>query len=341
MNDRRSIDVVIATYNRRELLVEALHGLARQTLSPSEFAVIVVDDGSTPPVRPAIERLSLPYELTILEQPNQGAAAARHHGIVHAEGALIVILDDDMRVPPELLAEHLAAHARGATLVLGRIDDEGAAMARKPIFERMHAALLHRRYEAFRSGGERPCGAHACTGNVSFRLRDYLAVGGFDLDLERSEDSELGVRLEVAGAVVAFADAARTIHRSDVADLEVWMRRNFRYGGCDLRIARKHPALESADPWRFFFMIHPISRVLVALSLAAPSAGARLSRLAIRAAMALDAVGAERAALAGATVSYGLEYFRGMRSEAGSMGTALRGLGAYLGKRRRGSTARA
>ena len=41
-------------------------------------------------MRPALERLSLPYELTILEQPNQGAAAARHHGIVHAEGALIV-----------------------------------------------------------------------------------------------------------------------------------------------------------------------------------------------------------------------------------------------------------
>jgi glycosyltransferase involved in cell wall biosynthesis len=335
MSARKSIDVVIATYNRRELLIEALQGLARQTLAPSAFAVIVVDDGSAPPVRSALLQLSLPYDLTILEQPNLGAAAARHHGIVHARGEVIVILDDDMRVPPELLAEHLAAHARGATLVLGRIDDEGEAMARKPIFERMHAALLRRQYEAFRSGRERPRGAHTCTGNVSFRLRDYLAVGGFDLALKRSEDSELGVRLEEAGAAVAFADAARTVHRSDVADLEVWMRRNFLYGGCDLRIARKHPSLASADPWRFFFLIHPASRVLVALSLAAPSAGARLSRLAIRAAMALDALGAERAALAGATVSYGLEYFRGMRSEAGSLGATLRGLGAYLGKSRR------
>jgi GT2 family glycosyltransferase len=334
MSVHQSITVVIATHNRRDLLIEALRGLAGQTLSPARFAVIVVDDGSAPPVREALSRLSLPYELTLLEQANRGAAAARHHGILRAEGEVIVILDDDMRVPPELLAEHLAAHARGATLVLGRIDDEGEAMARKPIFERMHAALLRRQYEAFRSGRERPRGAHTCTGNVSFRLADYLAVGGFDLGLARSEDSELGVRLEQAGAAVAFADAARTIHRSDVADLDVWMRRNFLYGGCDLRIARKHPALESADPWRFFFLIHPASRVLVALSLAAPSAGARLSRLAIRAAMALDAVGAERAALAGATVSYGLEYFRGMRKEAGSLGATLRGLGAYLDKRR-------
>lgn len=339
MSASTPITVVIATHNRRELLVGALQGLARQTLSPAEFAVVVVDDGSDPPVRPALERLNLPYELAIFEQPNRGAAAARHLGILHARGEVIVIIDDDMRVPSNFLAEHLAAHARGATLVLGRIDDEGEAMARKPIFERMHAALLRRQYEAFRSGREQPCGTHTCTGNVSFRLCDYLAVGGFDLDLRRSEDSELGVRLEEAGAAIAFADGARTIHRSDVADLEVWMRRNFVYGGCDLRIARKHPTLASADPWRFFFLIHPATRVLVTLSLLSPSAGARLSRLAIRAAMALDAVGAERVALAGATVTYGLEYFRGIRQEAGSLGATVRDLRGYLDKRRRAAAA--
>jgi GT2 family glycosyltransferase len=331
----RLINVVLATYNRRDLLVAALRGLAEQTLSPDDYAVIVVDDGSIPPARPALESLDLPYDLTILEQANGGAAAARHRGIMAADAVVIVIVDDDMRVPPDFLAQHLAAHARGATLVLGRIDDEGEAMAAKPIFERMHADLLRRQYEAFRSGRERPRGAHTCTGNVSFRLADYLAVGGFDLGLERSEDSELGVRLEEAGAKVVFADDARTVHRSDVADLDVWMRRNFLYGGCDLRIARKHPAEESADPWRFLFLIHPASRVLVALSLIAPAAGARLSRLAIRAAMALDTAGIERAAVAGATVSYGLEYFRGMRQEAGSLGATLRGLGVYLDKRRR------
>jgi glycosyltransferase involved in cell wall biosynthesis len=330
------VNVVVATHDRRTLLLETLRGLARQTLPADQFAVIVVDDGSDPPVRPELERLDLPYRLTILEQANRGAAAARHHGILHAHGEIIVIVDDDMGIPPDFLAEHLAAHAGGATLVLGRIQDEGEAMARKPIFERMHAALLDRQWAAFRSGRERPRGIHTCTGNVSFRLRDYLAIGGFDLQLARSEDRDLGIRLERAGARIAFADAARTIHRSDVADLEVWMRRNFRYGGCDLRIARKHPDLESADPWRFFFLIHPLSRVLVTATLIAPPpAGARIAKLAIRAAMALDAAGAERTAVAGATVSYALEYFRGLRSEAGSLRATLSGLGGYLAKRGR------
>jgi GT2 family glycosyltransferase len=339
MSASKPVNVVIATHDRGALLVELLRGLARQTLAPEMFAVIVVDDGSQPPVRDALERLDLPYELTLLEQANQGAAAARHHGILRAQSEVIVVVDDDMSVAPDFLAEHLAAHASGATLVLGRIEDEGEAMARKPVFERMHAALLHAQWEAFRSGRERPRGVHTCTGNVSFRLRDYLAVGGFDLALVRSEDCDLGVRLEKAGARIAFSDRARTIHRSDVADLEVWMRRNFLYGRCDLRIAQKHPDLSSADPWRFLFMIHPVSRVLVAATVIAPSAGAHLARMAIRASMALDALGAERAALAGATVSYGLSYFRGMRAEAGSLGATLRGLGAYLEKRRRAAEA--
>lgn len=331
----KPVNVVVATYNRRPLLAALLRGLARQTIAPDDFTVIVVDDGSEPPARAEIERLALPYELVLLEQGNQGAAAARHHGILAAGGEIIVVVDDDMDVPPDFLAQHLAAHARGATLVLGNILGERDPAAPKPIFERMHAALLVAQWEAFRTGRDQPRGANTCTGNVSFRRRDYLAVGGFDLALPRAEDVELGVRLEKAGATVAFADAARTIHRSDVIDLEVWMRRNFLYGGCDLRIARKHPDVESADPWRFFFLINPASRVLVAVTLIAPAIGERLARLAIRTSMALDAIGAERVAMAGATVSYGLEYFRGMRHEAGSFEATLQSLGAYLKKRER------
>ncbi|MEO5731996.1 MAG: glycosyltransferase [Byssovorax sp.] len=335
----KPVNVVVATYNRGALLMALLRGLARQTLASDQFTVIVVDDGSEPPVRPELEQLDLPYELVIVEQQNQGAATARHHGILQAQSEIIVVIDDDMDVPPDFLAQHLAAHARGATLVLGNIVGESEPQVRKPIFERMHAALLVAQWEAFRKGRNRPRGANTCTGNVSFRRHEYLAVGGFDLALPRAEDVELGVRLEKAGARVAFADEARTIHRSDVTDLEVWMRRNFLYGGCDLRIARKHPDVASADPWRFFFLINPVSRVLVAATLVAPSVGAHLSRLAIRTSMALDAVGAERVAMAGATVSYGLEYFRGMRHEAGSFGATLRSLGDYLKKRER--TARA
>jgi len=335
----REVSVIVATHDRCALLVDLLRGLARQTLEADRFEVIVVDDGSRTPVRPELERLDPPFPLTLLEQANQGAAAARHRGILHASGEIVVIVDDDMSVPPDFLAQHVEAHARGNTLVLGHILDEGADMASRPLFVRMHAAQLHQQWEAIRSGRDRARGINVCTGNVSFRRRDYLAVGGFDRTLARSEDRELGVRLEKAGARLAFADGARTVHRSDVADLEVWMRRNLLYGVYDLRIARLHADVEDANPWRYLFLINPVSRVLVALALVRPGIGQRLSRSALQLAMTLDALGVERAAIGGATLCYGLEYFRGVRQEAGSFGAALRDFGAYWSRRRRAAVA--
>ena len=41
------IAVVVATRNRAEYLERLLAGLRRQTLPPSRFEVVVVDDGST------------------------------------------------------------------------------------------------------------------------------------------------------------------------------------------------------------------------------------------------------------------------------------------------------
>src|SRR5262249_13996300 len=161
-----------------------------------------------------------------------GAAAARHYGILAATGELIVVLDDDMLAVPELLEAHLAKHEAGATVVLGHITDP--LRAASPLFHRFHSHVLADCSRTFRSGTI-PRGVHMCTGNVSFRRSDYLAVGGFDISLARSEDRELGVRLEKAGARIAFAERARTLDLSDHTSKEVWFARNFAYGVYDLR----------------------------------------------------------------------------------------------------------
>jgi glycosyltransferase involved in cell wall biosynthesis len=317
------VSVVISTYNRLELLQELLDALAKQTLPAERFEVIIVDDGSKVPVAPVLERRHDPYALTVVSQANAGAAAARHAGIVKASGDIVVVTDDDMLVPPNFLERHLAAHDAGYTLVLGHIAyDE--SLADKALFERFHAeklALFVQRYT------EHPTdvrGVMVCTGNVSFRRADYLAVGGFDRSLDRSEDRELGVRLQKAGAKLYFAKDAVTTNRSDHTDLAVWRKRNFNYGVYDSRIHHKHPDLTDADPWHFIFLVNPVSRGLLMLSAAAPTVGERLSRAAYGIAEVLDKRRdvhpvLERAAIAGATLSYGLDYFRGVRKEAGSL----------------------
>jgi glycosyltransferase involved in cell wall biosynthesis len=332
------VSVVISTYNRPALLGELLDALALQTLSPERFEVVVVDDGSLAPVAAALEARHDPFLLTVLTQQNAGAAAARHAGIERATGDIIVVTDDDMLVPPDFLAEHLKAHQAGHTLVLGHITPE-PGLADKPLFERFHADQLARFVARYGAHPTEVRGVMVCTGNVSFRRQAYFQVGGFDRSLDRSEDRELGVRLQQAGARLYFAEAARTINRSDHTDLEVWMKRNHLYGVYDSRIHRKHPGRLDADPWHFLFLINPVSRGLVLATLVAPPLATLLSRAAYRAAEVLDRRRAlhpalARAALAGATLSYGLAYFHGVREEAGSLPQAAAALLKHAAKRR-------
>jgi glycosyltransferase involved in cell wall biosynthesis len=318
------LSVVIATWNRLQLLAELLDALNQQTLPPGDFEVIVVDDGSKVPVAPTLATRADRYPLRVFTQQNAGAGAARHAGVLEARAPIVVITDDDMLVPPTFLAEHLKAHDAGYTLVLGHIDHELTDLEHKPLFERFHADQLRRFVEHYSREPTAVRGVMVCTGNVSFRRADYLAVGGFDRTLSRSEDRELGVRLQKAGARLYFARDARTINRSDLSDVTVWMTRNFRYGIDDSRIHHKHPDRLDADPWHFWFMVNPVSRALLLVSASAPSMGHALSRAAYAVAERIDerralhpALG--RVALAGATLSYGLEYFRGVREEAGSL----------------------
>jgi glycosyltransferase involved in cell wall biosynthesis len=325
------LSVVVATYNRAALLGDLIADLEKQTLSPSSFEVLIVDDGSKTPVKPVLEGQRTSYALRLIEQANAGPAAARHRGIVDASADVILIIDDDMRLPPALLEEHLRRHRDGHTVVLGHIR-AAPRLSEMPLFERFHAQQLDRQVAAFRAGLPAR-GVHLCTGNVSFRRAEYLAVGGFDRTLARSEDRDLGIRLERAGARFTFAEEAYTVHESDHTSLEVWLKRAFLYGVYDSRIGDKHSDVPSVSPWRFLFLVHPVSRPLLLATTAVPEAG----KVAARGLMAfcdwLDERGLEQAALKGTTLVYGIEYFRGMREQAGSLLGAARGLVAYTRNR--------
>jgi GT2 family glycosyltransferase len=327
------VSVIVSTFNRLPLLQELLDALGKQTLPADRFEVIVVDDGSREPVAPVLESRRDPFVLKVRTQANAGAAAARHAGIMEASGEVVVITDDDMLVPPDFLAEHLAAHEAGHTVVLGQIAAD-ESLGEKPLFERFHARQLARFVARYREQPTAVRGVMVCTGNVSFRRADYLSVGGFDKTLSRSEDRELGVRLQKAGAKLYFAEKARTTHRSDHTELSVWLRRNYNYGVYDSRIHHKHPDRLDADPWHFLFLVNPVSRGLLLTAVASPPVGKLLSRAAWAAAETIDKVRTvhpafERAAIAGATLTYGLEYFRGVREEAGSLLNALKDLGNH------------
>ncbi|MCP3103027.1 glycosyltransferase [Myxococcus sp. K15C18031901] len=324
------LSVVIATYNRLPLITRLLELLGAQTLPADRFEVVVVDDGSKEPVREPLSALKTPYALRVEVQANAGAAAARHRGVLAARGDIVLVTDDDMQVAPDFLERHLAHHPEGSRhVVLGRIRPD-PSIGDMPLFERWYAYLNHRMAEELSTPGARVRGNHLFTGNVSFHRADYVGVGGFDKSLGQSEDVELGVRLEKAGCAFVFASDAYVLHGSDHVSFERWLKRAHRYGMFDTQVARKHPEVRGLNPWRLLFETNPLARPLLAATLVAPEATRVLTRTVMRAAQAADKLGLEKAAFAGTSVVYGMEYLRGARNEAGGWTGIAREVARYL-----------
>jgi glycosyltransferase involved in cell wall biosynthesis len=61
-----------------------------------------------------------PFALRFVEQFCQGPAAARNKGVAHAEGSLLLFLDDDVEPTPVLIEAHVSAHqGRSEQVIMG------------------------------------------------------------------------------------------------------------------------------------------------------------------------------------------------------------------------------
>ncbi len=105
---RLTVSVLMSTFNRADLLPEALDSLLNQTRPPDE--IVVVDDGSTDNTPEVLARYPM---VTVIRQVNQGLPVGRNVGMRAATGDLIAFLDSDDVLPPESIqrrAEFLEAH---------------------------------------------------------------------------------------------------------------------------------------------------------------------------------------------------------------------------------------
>jgi len=115
------ISVVVPCYNAEDCVERAVRSVLAQTHIESEL--ICVDDGSTDGTLDLLIRLRdrAPDRIRVIEQPNQGACAARNNGLAHSSGTYVEFLDADDALMPEKLAHQAAlAQARGLPdLIIG------------------------------------------------------------------------------------------------------------------------------------------------------------------------------------------------------------------------------
>ena len=103
-SDRVTFSVIIPTFRRPDLVIEAVASVQSQTRS--DWECLVVDDGGGGP----LDDLASDPRIRVIRRPSSGGpAAARNTGLAEARGSIVTFLDDDDRYRPRRL--ELAAAA--------------------------------------------------------------------------------------------------------------------------------------------------------------------------------------------------------------------------------------
>jgi len=93
------VSVVISTYNRAAMVVEAVESVLAQ--AGVDFQLIVVDDGSTDDTQTRLDRFS--SAVRYYRQPRSGVSASRNRGVALSRAPLVAFLDsDDLWLPGKL-----------------------------------------------------------------------------------------------------------------------------------------------------------------------------------------------------------------------------------------------
>jgi glycosyltransferase involved in cell wall biosynthesis len=228
MDHRLDATVLIATYNRADLLDETLASIARMRVSPSlAWDAIVVDNNSTDDTRQVVERYipSFPVRLRYLFEKQQGRSSALNAGIAQAEGTVLVFTDDDVQVVDGWLDAavtplldrhgHLAYTGGPVHPIWGADPPRWLDLERSDVWGTI--ALQNHGSEAFIYEEARrvPLGA-----NMAVRRDVFAQIGAFRADLGRTggrlvlgqEVPELLFRARAAGLRGQYVPAMQVHH---------------------------------------------------------------------------------------------------------------------------------
>jgi glycosyltransferase involved in cell wall biosynthesis len=244
------ISVVVCTFHRADLLRRALGALCGQTISPSLFEVVVVDDGSTDDTRKVVDTFGSLLTLRYAYQSNSGIASAKNHGLFLSRGPLVLFLDDDDVADSRLLEEHYRSHQKFPQekfAVLG-FTDLAPMVARSPLMHYVtevgcqlfsYPRLRHDDHLDFSYfwGGRSSC-------KKSFLLEHGVFNPVFRFG---AEDIELGYRLSKVGLTVIYNEQAIS-HMVRVLDLDAFVRRCYLQGRSNWIFSQLHPD-ETVRSW--------------------------------------------------------------------------------------------
>jgi len=209
---RVDISSVVVTYNRSEMLRNALETLVNQiTGGKFSFEVLVIDDGSTDATAAVVGdfvRNSITPVIYVYKE-HGGEGDARNRGVAEARGDWIAFCDDDQLADPTWLKElYRTAQENRADVVDGAVYLKLPDPCPLPMGSQSRGVLSEKVY----SPAKHPGKVCVAGGNVLVRKSLFRELGGFDLSFRQCVDADFFWRVEQAGAKMCYAPEAVVYH---------------------------------------------------------------------------------------------------------------------------------
>ena len=256
------LSIVIATYNRATLLLDALKSVIRQSAPAQEWECVVVNNNSSDNTSERFAEFAgehPEYILRIVDEPNQGLSYARNRGIRESVGEYIAIIDDDEHIAEDFVAAYIRlfddvpeAVAAGGPIVARYPTGRPRWMScytERPIANTMYFGEEVREFPKGRVPGG---------GNMALRRSAIRRYGVFDTSLGYSGESLIGgeecdlfERLQIADAKYYYVPTAVMYHIIPREKLtkEYFARLSYNVGVSQLRRARLYRRV-----WRVRFV---------------------------------------------------------------------------------------
>lgn len=222
MSTPPTLSVVVPAYNSARLLQEFLSSFAGS--ANEDFEIIVNDDprsaDDTPQVVESFERDGLPVRYL---RENTSIAQGRKRGAAEARGSVLLHLDSDMTVTPQLLDECVSLLAEYDALVIPEESFGTTFWARCKWLEK-------KCYDGVEQIESLRC----------LRRPVYDAVGGHDTRMVFSEDKDLDLRVREAGFRVGRTRNV-VYHNEGDLRLSATARKKLGYSRTADLFAERHP----------------------------------------------------------------------------------------------------
>ncbi len=198
--------VIIPSFNRVALLGATLESIFAQRFT--NFEIIVVDDGSADGTMDYLQ--SFGTRISVFQQPNRGAGAARNLGARHAQGRYLAFLDsDDLWFPWTLeVCRNVIQDNRDPSFVVGK----PCQFSNERELDRIvFSAIKTERFVDYLASGDE----WRWWGASSFLVRRdaFIGVSGFTEEWVNGEDGDLALRLGVAPSFIQITAPATFAYR--------------------------------------------------------------------------------------------------------------------------------